>query len=80
MSWLIVLKIPGQSSQIASARPFLTIQTAKGQVWGKIPHFDYHQGHIQAYFESVEPSDYRLYVSKKKLLKIFIKKLFFHND
>ena len=77
MSWLIVLKIPGQSSQIASARPFLTIQTAKEQVWGKIPHFDYHQGHIQAYFETIRLQTICI---KKKLLKIFIKKLFFHND
>ena len=78
MSWLIVLKIPGQSSQIASARPFLTIQTAKGQVWGKMLHFDYHQGRIQAF--SVKPSDHRLYDQIKLLLKIFIKKLFLHYD
>ena len=69
MSWLIVLKIPGQSTQIASARPFLTIQTAKGQVWGKMSHCDYHQGRIQPY--SVEPSDHRLYVPKKIVLKNF---------
>ena len=44
-------------------------------------YFDYHQGRIQAYFESVEPSDHRLYVYQKKLLlKIFIKKLFFCYD
>ena len=70
MSWFIFLKIPGQSTQIASARPFLTIQAAKGQVWGKIPHFNHHQGHIQAYFENVELSDHR-HVSKKIVIKNF---------
>ena len=43
-------------------------------------YFDYHQGRIQPYFESVEPSDHKLYVPKKLLLKIFIKKLFFCYD
>ena len=30
-----------------------------------MPHFDYHQGRSQAYFESIEPSDHGLYVPKK---------------
>ena len=41
-----------------------------------MPNFDYHQGRIQPY--SVEPSDHRLYVQKKKkklLLKLLIEKL-----
>ena len=71
MSYPRVLKIPGKTTQIASARPFLTIQTAKEQVWGKMIYFDYHQGRIQAYFESVEPSDHRLYVPKKIVIENF---------
>ena len=39
-----------------------------------MPNFDNHQGRIQPY--SVEPSDHRLYVPKKKmLLKLLIEKL-----
>ena len=41
-------------------------------------YFDYHQGRIQAYFESVEPSDHRLYVYTKKncYLKFSLKNCF----
>ena len=42
-----------------------------------MPHFYYHQGPIQAYFESVEPSHHNYVYQKKLLLKIFIKKLIF---
>ena len=41
-----------------------------------MPNFDYHQGRIQPY--SVEPSDHRLYVAKKIILKNFNKKNCFY--
>ena len=41
-------------------------------------HCDYNQGRVQPY--SVEPSDHRLYVPKKMLLKMLIKRLFLHYD
>ena len=34
-------------------------------------HFDYHLKRMQAYFESVEPLDHRLFVPKKIVIKNF---------
>ena len=40
-------------------------------------YFDYHQGRIQAYFESTEPSDHRLYVPEKIVIKYFLQRIVF---
>ena len=40
-------------------------------------YYDYHQGRIQAYFESIEPLNHRLYVPKKIVIKYFFQKIVF---